>query len=73
MSKIDSAPEIKKRTMGDEDAINELLAASDYVDEVAHTADCKQYPPMWASWALREAFLAGVTYHQTLTDSRRVS
>lgn len=64
MPKIDNAPEIKKRTLGDQDAINELLASSDYVDEVAHTADCKHSPPMWASWALREAFLAGITYQK---------
>jgi hypothetical protein len=39
----------------------EISAAYDYVDSVSHT---KSYPEThsWSGWALREAFLAGITY-----------
>ena len=63
MPKIDNAPEIKKRTLGEEEDIVELVASSDYVDSVLHTADYKQ-DLLWHGWALREAFLAGITYQK---------
>ena len=64
MPKIDKAPRIKKRTSGGVGDIQELMASSDYVDTLADTADFKQLAPLWGSWALREAFLAGIDYHR---------
>lgn len=64
MPQIDKAPRIKKRTSGGVGDIQELLASTDYVDTVLDTADFKQHAPLWGSWALREAFLAGLEYHR---------
>jgi hypothetical protein len=36
-----------------------------YVESISHTADDKERM-MWHGWALREAFLAGIKYGQTL-------
>ena len=44
----------------------ELIDAQGYVDSVITTADCPGWlgGPVWHGWALREAFLAGITWAQ---------
>lgn len=62
---IDLAPEHAKRASADHAAVDELhpeiVAAYDYVDSVLHTAD-PAMPFVWHGWALREAFLAGISF-----------
>lgn len=61
----DLTPEHTKRGSIDHATVGEIHpdinAAYDYVDSVAHTADVTT-PSMWYGWALREAFLAGISF-----------
>lgn len=44
-----------------------VIAAGKYVESVLHTSDLEaEY--MWYGWALREAFLAGITYRVNNED-----
>jgi hypothetical protein len=43
--------------------------AHDYVDSVVLTADDSN-KLMWYGWALREAFLAGITYQKNLDNHK---
>lgn len=65
MHSRDLAPEHTQRGSVDHDSGGELhpelVAAYDYVDSVLHTADVTM-PYVWHGWALREAFLAGISY-----------
>ena len=55
-------PEHEKRlTTGD--IHSDIMAAYNYVDSVIDTADDK-IAIMWHGWALREAFLAGISYKE---------
>ena len=61
----DLAPEHTKRGSIDHcsagELSHEITAAYDYVDSVLHMADVT-IPSVWHGWALREAFLAGISY-----------
>lgn len=63
----DLTPEHTKRGSFDHASVGELhddiSAAYDYVHSVIHTADVTT-PYAWHGWALREAFLAGISYAQ---------
>lgn len=54
-------PEHDLRNASHEDLHPEVLAAYKYVDSVINTTDFIK-PRAWHGWALREAFLAGITY-----------
>lgn len=60
-------PEHEKRGSVDHESVGELhpeiISAYDYVDSVLHTADVAM-PYRWHGWAMREAFLAGISYAQ---------
>ena len=62
---MDITPEHTKRGSVDHGSVGdlhpEIVAAYDYVDSVLHTADVTT-PYAWHGWALREAFLAGVSH-----------
>ena len=63
---MNTTPEHLKRESMDAatDTHPEIIAAYEYVSKVAHTCD---YPDTmtWHGWALREAFLAGISYSQS--------
>jgi hypothetical protein len=50
----------------------DIPAAYEYVDSVLHTADDPRSLG-WHGWALREAFLAGITHGQSELDSIRTA
>ena len=62
----------KRKTGADEPLHPEVLAAYEYVEnadpDLYENADPDVYEddriPYWGGWALREAFLAGITYAQ---------
>lgn len=62
----DIIPEHTRR-MADGQLNPDIVAAYAYVDRVSHTADLRAPYPAWHGWALREAFLAGVTHGSTNT------
>ena len=69
----DITPEHTKRGSVDHASEGELHpeihAAYDYVDSVLHTADvCTPYA--WHGWALREAFLAGISHARAKGPNR---
>ena len=53
-------PEHAKR-LGKPKGVKEIMAGYNYVTSVLDTADDK-HALMWHGWALREAFLAGISY-----------
>jgi hypothetical protein len=57
---MELTPEHSKRTMKD-GLHQDVIDAYDYVDSRIPTADLSG-PPMWFGWALREAFLAGISH-----------
>ena len=62
---MDNLPEHSKRNkIPATDQHPEIKAAYEYVDNVAHTSDYNE-PKAWHGWALREAFLAGISYAQS--------
>ncbi len=56
---MDITPEHRKRPVNDQ----EIDAAYNYVESVKDTADDKD-KIMWHGWALREAFLAGISHNK---------
>jgi len=63
-SGVDLTPEhTKRRTPDDAPLHSDIVSAGDYVDYVVHTSDFKN-AYAWHGWALREAFLAGVSHAQ---------
>lgn len=75
--KRDLTPEHTKRGAGhdsfsDAPLSQDVLAAYDYVDRVADVADLKVGgAPAWHGWALREAFLAGVSHAENKTANSK--
>lgn len=61
----DTTPEHTKRNTGrprQDGNHPDITAAYAYVESVAHTADAQGIGKAWHGWALREAFLAGISY-----------
>ncbi|MCG7551338.1 hypothetical protein [Pseudoalteromonas sp. Of7M-16] len=56
-------PEHDKRPMNENGLHPDVKAAYHYGNSVSHTSDLKT-PRAWYGWALREAFLAGVSHAQ---------
>ena len=73
--KRDLTPEHTKRRTGhdsfsDAPLSQDVLAAYRYVDKVVDVADLKVGgAPAWHGWALREAFLAGVSHAENKTPN----
>lgn len=60
----DLTPEHSRRYTPDEKSIHpDVQAAYDYVESIRETSDYKD-SLAWHGWALREAFLAGITYSE---------
>ena len=60
---MSSIPEHNKRDAAPGVLHPEIAAAYNYVESVKHTTDSTDGgPPMWYGWALREAFLAGISH-----------
>jgi hypothetical protein len=57
----DITPEHTKRNAGNEQH-PDITAAYEYVEKVIDTSDSEGGPFYWYGWALREAFLAGISY-----------
>lgn len=61
---MSSTPEHDKRKIGS--LFDEVNRAYDYVVSVEATADeYRGLAPLWHGWALREAFLAGISYERS--------
>ncbi len=56
---MSNTPEHDKRTK--ETIHPDIIKAYEYVESVKHTTDFKN-DLAWHGWALREAFLAGISY-----------
>ncbi len=58
-------PEHDKRETGADEPLHpEVLAAYNYVEGMDEADVYLGISPFWSGWALREAFLAGITYAQ---------
>lgn len=75
-SRRDITPEHTKRgnghdTFSDAPIHPDVLAAYQYVDGVIDTADIHAgISPAWHGWAIREAFLAGVSHAESKMPNR---
>ncbi|MCP4595736.1 hypothetical protein [Neptuniibacter sp.] len=67
----DLTPEHSKRNTPDDEPLHpDISAAYDYVDSVLDTSDFKD-SYAWHGWALREAFLAGISHAEKHAEGKQ--